>query len=184
MIKRPPEHAADATPLYIAPFDDAVDHDRIAKDKTERPDDEHCTDAYWSGTTRYDVDAPHTIGGSTVTVRHYIKPDAVPTVFKLRRVAPLERQVVMRAITDARDPSVKGNSRDLVAGVFRLCRLGVVEVTEGFGGEPWDLEGGAGVPLTDKDMQTLYDASANLPEALGWAVFHASKPLSESEGKL
>ncbi len=40
-----------------------------------------------------------------------------------------------------------------------------------------------GRPLTDSDMQQLFDVSSMLPQALGIAVLHASAPLSDTEGK-
>ena len=182
MITQPPEHAADATPLYIAAFDDALDNDRIARERKElAKGEDHCTDRYYAGDTRYDVDAPWTIGGQAVTMRGYIRDGATPTVFKLRRVTGLLRQQTMAVINAGQNGGPPG---DLVAAIFELAKHGVAEVTEGFAGTPWDLDGGQdGLPLTEGDLQTLYEAHSALPESLGWAVFHASKPLSQVEKK-
>jgi hypothetical protein len=182
MIKRPPEHAADAVPLWIAPFDDAIDVDRIERERKElSKGDEHCVDRYWSGATRYDIDAPHTVGGAIVTMRSYIRDGAVPTVFKLRRDGlTVLRQQTLTVMVEADGKSQK----DVIPLLHELARKGVVSITDGFGGEAWDIQGGqGGRPLTEGDMQALYDASPRLPEQLGLAVFHASAPLSEAEGK-
>ncbi len=176
MIKQPPEHAADAEPLFIAEFDEALDQERIAKErKALKNGDTHCVTSYYDGDTRYDLDAPHTVGGSTVTMRGYIVDGSTPTVFKLRRVTGLQRQQAIAVATD---------SQAFVGACYQLCKNGVVGVTDGFGGDAWDLEGGeGGLPLTDRDVQKLFDANASLPQSLGMAVLNASKSLSDAEKK-
>lgn len=183
MIRQPPEHAADATPLFIAEFDDAVDHDRIEREtKALDKGAEHCTLQYYGGHTRYDIDAPLTVGGLTTTMRDYLREGATPTVFELRRVTGRLRQQAMTVLR--RDLTEGKDGRDRVGMLFELCKHGVASVKEGFSGERWDLNGGqSGRMLTEGDVQKLYEADARLPEALGWAVFNASKPLSESEKK-
>ena len=71
-----------------------------------------------------------------------------------------------------------------MAALYNLCKLGVVEATDGFKGSSWDFDGGeGGLPLTDRDVQKLYDAQAGLPQLLGLAVLNTSKPLSDAEKK-
>lgn len=186
MIRQPPEHAADAVPLFIARFDDAIDHERIERETKELgKDEQHCAVRYWVGATRYDLDAPHTVGGRSVCMRDYIKPDAQPTVFHLRRVAGINQRLTTHALIVARENGRdQATDPDVIRQLYELTRHGLVKATEGFGGEPWDLQGGTGgLALTDDDLQKLFDAEARLPEAIGWAIYNASASLSEAEGK-
>ncbi len=174
MIRRPPEHRADADMLFIPELDDAWDHDRIAKARKATSKGDQCAvDRYFEGLTRFDLDAPHTVGGETHRARDFLRPDAVPTVFKLRRVKGNERMRAAVAFGDAdRSPDA----------LWRLCKLGVVEVAEGLDDpKPWPLDGA--LQLTDDDVQTIYDAAQGLVHLLGLAVYRASAPLSEDEGK-
>jgi hypothetical protein len=178
-LRRPPQHAADATPLYIVSFDDAWDLERVKRErkamKAEHPEAEHPRDAYYLGRTRYDIDAPCTIGGVVVTVRQYLREGSTPTVFHLRRVDGRRRTQAL---------AVWADPRERVAAQWDLARHGVTKVTEGFEGKAWPLEGGAaGLPLTDDDLQQLFDVNDLLPQLLGIAVLNASAPLSDSEGK-
>jgi hypothetical protein len=178
-IRRPPQHRADAQPLYIARFDDAWDAERIERERTalanENAKTEHPVDLYYSGRTRYDLDAPCTIGGQVVTARHYLREGASPTVFELRRVDGRRHDQAL---------AVWARPQERVAAQWDLARWGVVRVTEGFGGAEWKLEGGAGgLPLTEADVQLFFDAHGMLPALLGIAVLNASAPLSEAEGK-
>ena len=174
MIKhRPPQHAADAVPLFIASEDDAWDKDRIAGERKNLPKGaRHPIDDYYAGATRYDLDAPMTLSGQTVMIRDYLREGSTPTVFRLRRVSGLERQQLSAV---HKDPQAR------LPALWRLAKLGVVDVTDGFSGAPWDLQGGQALPLSEADMQALYDASASLPEDLGYAVYFVSAPLSEVE---
>lgn len=176
MIKRrPPQHAADAVPLFISSNDDAWDRERIERERKDLPKGtDHPLDGYYRGETRYDIDAPITLSGQTVTIREYLREGSTPTVFRLRRVPGLERQQLTAV---HKDPQAR------LATLWRLAKMGVIEVTDGFNGAPWDLQGGEALPLTDADVQALYEASASLPEDLGYAVYFASAPLSEAEGK-
>ena len=75
-IRRPPQHAADAPILYVCSEDDAWDLERIERERKALKNEgggRHCLDVYYSGETRYDIDAPHTVGGSTVTPRSYLR---------------------------------------------------------------------------------------------------------------
>lgn len=181
MIKRrPPQHSADATPIFIASSDDAWDKDRVARERAALPKgDRHPLDDYYAGRTRFDLDAPLTLSGQTVTIRDYLREGAAPTVFRLRRVTGLERQQAKAAFQDKGEAAA---DRRLTA-LWKLARAGVVEVVDGFDGKPWDIEGGGGLPLTEADAQQLYDADPMLVEELGYAVYFASAPLSEAEGK-
>lgn len=176
-LKRPPQHRADAPPLFIYQGDDAWDWERINRERDELEKSGakggHPVDHYLGGATRYDIDAPATIGGATVSARSYLREGAKPTVFELRRVSGLERTKAAVAF---------GDSQARQDALWRLAKIGLVKVTEGFDGEPWDLEGGV-VPMTDHDLQQLYEVDPLLVQAVGFAVFHTSAPLSEAEGK-
>lgn len=174
MLKRPPQHAADATPFFISESDDAWDFDRIAAETKAMPKGEqHPVARYHAGETRYDLDATFTMGGQTVTVRDYLKGS--PTVFELRRVRGVENRKTAVAFGDG--PAFQER-------MWSMTKLGVCEVRDGFDGASWDLQGGQrGMPLTDQDVQAIYDCDAMLVLSLGMAVFHVSQPLSEAEGK-
>ena len=92
MIKRPPQHAADAAPLFIARTDDAWDDERIKRERAAMKADgkaRHPVQVYYSGSSRYDLDAPATVGGQAATPREYLREGSTPTVFHLRRGADL-----------------------------------------------------------------------------------------------
>lgn len=178
MLKRPPQHRADAPILFIHESDD-WDHDRIARERKEAPDERHPFDRYQAGETRYDLDAAMTYRGQAVTVRQYLREGAEPTVFRLRRVSGDDRYRLI-ATGAQLDPTT--SSRDEHSALWALCRLGLVEVTDGFNGPAWDLHRTAN-GLTEAAVQTLYDVRPRLPIDIGWAVFHAAAPLSEAEGK-
>lgn len=176
-IRRPPQHHADAVPLYICSTDDAWDDPRIAAEREalKKEGGRHCLDVYYSGDTRYDLDAPHTAGGTVVTARNYLREGSTPTVFHLRRVSGLRRSQAI---------AVWHDDRERQAAQWDLCRYGIVKVTEGIAGTPWDFQGGMqGQPLTDADLQVLYDVGMALPTLVGVAVLHASAPLSDTEGR-
>ena len=190
MIKRPPEHAADADPLFIHPDDDAWDFERLDRERAALIDEHkaakrvgpapsHPWDDYQSGATRYDIEATGTIGSTMVSVREYLLPEKAPTVFHLRRVSGK-----MWARSAAAMAGVGGS----VDQLWELCRWGLVKVTDGMEDLPdarWEIRGGeGGTPLTERDMQALFDAGHDaLVLKLGWAVYHCSAPLTEAEGK-
>lgn len=175
MLKRPPEHRATATPLFILADDDAWDWDRIQAERKETPEGQHPVDRYIAGSTRYDIDAAETVGGRVVCARDYLREGSKPTVFTLRRVSGADRDTALAVWNDP-----EAHERSL----WRLARQGVVNVQDGFEGDPWKLQGGeGGLPLTETDMQTLYDTHRLLPKSLGLAVMRCSASLSEAEGK-
>lgn len=192
-IKRPPEHRADATPLLIHESDDAWDHDRIERErkaianehkKAERPGKPptHPWDAYIKGHTRFDLDARATLGGTTVSMREYLREGATPTVFHLRRVSGRRwTQAVTRVQSSILTASANADE------MWGLARVGLVKVTDGFDDGPgarWPLEGGeSGTPLTEEDLQKLFDAGQGLLIDIGNAVLSASGPITEAEGK-
>jgi hypothetical protein len=181
-LRRPPQHAADAAPIFIAPTDDAWDIERIKRERAAlKNDNAEVRDAvalYYSGETRYDLDAPVTIGGQIVTPRHYLREGSTPTVFHLRRDAPT-------ALKRAQALAVFGDLRAREAAWWDLARSGIAKITDGFtDGAPWKLEGGGPFPLTDADLMALHDAGRGLVQDVGLAVFYANAPLSDTEGKL
>lgn len=160
--------------LFIPEIDDAWDHDRIAAARKATPKGDQCAvDRYFEGLTRFDLDAPHTAGGQVEYARDYLRPDATPTVFKLRRVRGRERD---RAAASFGDPAL------IPAALWRLCKLGVVSIADGLDDPTdWPLDGL--VMLTDDDVQQIYDAGQGLHQTVGLAVLRAAAPLSEDEGK-
>ena len=180
-LRRPPQHAADAAPIFIAPTDDAWDNDRIKRErealKNEGDATRHPVTVYYSGAGRYDLDAPVSISGQSMSPRAYLRDGSSPTVFHLRRDASL-------ALKRAQALAVISDPRAWESALWDLARHGIVKITEGFTGAPWMLEGGGPFPLTDADVMQLHDAGAGLLESVGLAVFHACAPLSDTEGKL
>lgn len=192
-IKRPPEHRADAPPLLIHADDDAWDHERIERERkalakehkeAKRPGSPplHPWDAYIKGHTRFDLDARATIGGTTVSMREYLREGVKPTVFHLRRVSGRRwTQSVTRVQSSVLTAAANADE------MWGLARVGLAKVTDGFEDGPdarWPLEGGeGGQPLTEDDLQTLFDAGQGLVIDIGSAILTASGPITEAEGK-
>jgi hypothetical protein len=177
-IRRPPQHAADAAPLFIASTDDAWDSDLIKRERADLKNHNgarHPIDVYYSGESRYDLDAAVPIGGQAITPRFYLRDGATPTIFRLRRDASM-------ALRRSQAIAVYTDPRAWAAALWDLARHGVRDISEA--AASWDLEGGGPRPLSDADMQTLHDLGDGILQALGIAVLHANAPLSDTEGKL
>jgi hypothetical protein len=178
-IRRPPPHAADAAPLFLPASDDAWDDERIERERKalkNEGSERHPVTAYFSGATRYDLDAPATIAGQVMTPRAYLREGSTPTVFHLRRDANV-------ALRRAQALAVWADARARESALWELVRHGVSKVTEGFAGQAWPFDGGGPFPLTDADMLQLHDIGAGLLHEVGLAVFFANGPLSDIEGK-
>lgn len=189
--KKLPRHRADGQPVYVDPFDqDAWDVSRINDEVAamERRNAEvlegapeggtpeledskdHPFAVYNSGRSRYQLDAPSRFGDRDLTPREYLKPGAWQ--FKLRRLDWRQYHEVHPLLT-AKD-EVQSRRGKLLA-----CRYGLTSI-EGPGAPSLDPADGV---LTDADMQALHDLDPNLPLRVGTAVFLASLPLTDAEGK-
>lgn len=184
MLKRPPEHRADAPITYVHPADTAWDRERIKREQEEmrqRGEDPttHPYARYQGGFTRYDLDAQCTLGDTTVTVRDYLDATKAPTLWHLRRLGFQEWYVVQPLW----ERDVRKGERP-IAAYLQACTLGIKSVENG----P-QLEGPPD-RLTLGDLEKLYDLSRSCPELadliheIGEAVYQASMPLSDDEKKV
>jgi hypothetical protein len=176
-LKRPPQHRADATIIFVPRSDDAWDTPRIEaetaamKARGEDPK-RHPVARYHGGWTRYDLDAQGTVDGRAVTVREYLIESRRPTMFYLRR---LDMQAWYEVEPQWESARLRGERP--MACYLRCCALGLMKVENG----P-TLEMPHARPNL-ADMEKLYDIHQDLPYDIGNAVYSASLPLSEEEGK-
>ena len=205
----PATHRIDAPIIYIHPLDDAWDRERIeaeretlrgalatALESSTDPkrraaiacDMRHPVDVYYSGATRYDLDAPLKLWTSAtekpqpVTARGYLRGPA--TEFTLRRLDSARwsvfsatmlgsLQTVLASRPDLSPEEIARLARgDELArrDVLRVSALtGIVSVT----GLTWKG--------TEDDLELLHAMSSDLISEVGSAVFSASRPLTAAE---
>jgi len=171
MARRPPQHAADARGIYIPPDDDAWDHERIQSEieKLTSNSDDHPFRRYYSGETRYDLDAPIKVGGVDARITDYIDDAKKPERWELRRLSPRDYTGLINRWGDA-----SGEGRALAQ--YDACVIGIGGCENG----P-TLRGAKIGRLTDSDME--YIVGTDLVGQLGTAVIHFSMPLRSDEGK-
>lgn len=180
MLKRPPQHRADATPVLIINDDDAWDHERIDREfneikeinKTREKADrlelsDHPYSRYQSGMTRMDLDARAPWRGENPAAADYLKADAAPVRFTLRRLRWREYHRVIGMIGSGTEAALKA------------CQLGLVSVE----GEPSLEMDPDAAERSDADMQRLHDFFPGLAVQIGNAVIAASLPLRDDEKK-
>lgn len=173
----PPQHRADAPIVFVHHDDSAWDMERVRAEQAEIRDTngdptQHPVARYLGGYTRYDLDAPGQVLGRPTTAREYIDENKQPTRWTLRRLSWREWYEVQPLFERA--AIAKERPR---AAYATACQMGVVKVEAG---PTLEFVGGR---LTNSDMQRLYEIDQELPYDLGAAVYAASLPLSESEGK-
>lgn len=187
MLKRPPTHRVDATPVLILHEDDAWDHARIdreiaeaeaenqrRKDAAEKdgaePDlldiDGHPYRQYRMGETRFDLDAPVTWRGTVACARDYLDEDKRPVMFVLRRLA-------WDGYYDT--IGIAGSLRRQAEG----CRLTLARVD---GMRELEVDANA-AERSHQEMQRLFEFDAMLPLKIGAAGLRASEPLRVEEKK-
>lgn len=172
--KRPPQHRADTPGIFIPKNDSSFDQDRhdreLAKLKEEGLDiNLHPIERYYSGKTRYDLDAPDELFGATVCARDYFDSSKNPERWTLRRLDWAQWHKVASLMQSA----------DFDQGQLVACRFGI----SGVENSTLKLKGMEAGLLTHEDMQTLHDADSTLLTNLGYAVWMYSSPLRESEKK-
>lgn len=174
MLKRPPQHRSDAVPIFVHPSDEAWDNDRITAELQELGDEAkmHPVARYLGGWTRYDLDAQATVAGRTVTAREYIDESKQPTLWKLRRLSFAEWYEIQPLVEKA----LRAGERPF-SGYLKACICGLANVDNG---PTLEIPGGR---LNAADVAKLYEIDQELPYAIGEAVYQASIPLTESEGK-
>lgn len=181
MLKRPPPNRVDAPIVFVHPDDPAWDKERIdAEMEALGPrQHEHPIVRYIGGWTRYDLDAQTTYEGKVVTAREYLDETKQPTMWTLRRLTHEEWYEVRPMV----DRSYQLGELRQVQAFVRACGYGLKKVDNG----P-DLELPGGRP-SRKDMALLHEMGqvqnppVDLIYAIGEAVFQASMPLTETEGK-
>lgn len=183
MLKRPPQHRVDAPIVFVHPVDPAWDRERVAAEQAEmrtagEDPKNHPYARYHGGWTRYDLDAPATVLGRVTTAREYLDEAQQPTMWYLRRLSGAqwnEIHPLWQKATRASEPAT--------SAFLRACMIGIVKVENG---PSLDMPGGR---LSAEDFEQLHrlghaqDPPIELPMDLGEAVYQASMPLTESEGK-
>lgn len=144
MALRPPQHRADALGQYIHPLDDAWDETRAFGGVFATSVD-HPLRRYYAGRTRYDLNAEG--------VRGFLRPNASPTIFRLRRLTLAEYNQVA---------DIQGEHARYTA----CARFALVDVD----GEKMTVE-------------QLYELRPSLPFEVGAAAWLYNAPPNESEGK-
>lgn len=180
--RRPPQHRVDAPILYVHPSDEAWQRERIEAEQTAmkaRGEDpkQHPVARYQGGWTRYDLDAMSTVAGEARTPRDYLDESKQPTMWKLRRLDVAQ----WYEVHPLWDKAARASEKAFVA-FLRAALVGIEKVENG---PTLELTAGR---LTATDLQLLHDigqgAEIDLVYDIGQAVYTASMPLSESEGKL
>jgi hypothetical protein len=120
----PPQHSATATIRVIASTDPAWDHERIELEYAELGKaglgHTHPYMQYVIGGTRFDLDAPVQWKEGTATPKSYLRSDARPLTWVMRRLRTLEL---------AQCDDVGGREGDLAA--FRRALVGIENPPDG-----------------------------------------------------
>jgi hypothetical protein len=178
-MKRPPQHRADAKIVYVHPADSSWDEERILREQNEmkkrgeKPSD-HPVSRYLGGWTRYDLDAPSTLDGKTVTPREYLDPTRPATEWHLKRLSTQDRCEIENLIDQERNA---GSNMPRKA-YLRACNMALASVECG----P-ELDGYLG-RMTADDFDTLDSMFPGLPLDIGGAAYVASLPLRTTKKKL
>lgn len=177
-LRRPPQHSADAEPVYVLPGDDAWDHKRIAADRAameERGEDpaSHPFALYAGGVTRFDLDARLKYGNGEAKARDWLDFPKACT-FSLRRLTPRQ----FARIHARKEVEWAGGPKDYEAALD-ACQYGLAAC--GGPGAPKLLGRGE---LTESDLETLVrEYGHGVVWAIGDAIYHASIPLTDDEKK-
>lgn len=161
-----PQHSATAAIRYLKAA--AFDTDRVADERKSMPDDgnDHPVVIYFSGRSRYDLDAPYPVGGELRKPREYLKPDHGCPMWSVKRLG---------AVMTARLQDIGGHVAELDA----LCR--------GFEAVDVDVPGLGYVPgkvLSEGQIEKLAE-QFGLEDlyAVGAAILRASAAPTVAEGK-
>lgn len=184
-IASPPQHRADAEPVFVLIEDDAWDQAKINEEleeaeaenkrREEKSSDgqfeaidlqDHPYLKYISGRTRYDIDAPCIWRGRQRTASEYFEGE--PTKFVLRRLNWRQYYRVRSAI-----------ATDENGGFLLACRIGLhrIDGDSKFRVNP-DLD-----ERSSDEMRKLFELKPEIPLSIGRAVWVAAQPLSDSEKK-
>lgn len=177
----PPQHSVTAPIVFISRLDSAWDLDRALaeKDVVEGAKaDEHPLVLYFSGESRYDLDASGTVwteGEDKVltpephAAREYLKEGIRPRMWTLRRLKFSQVSELLDAPRHRR--------------LMHAFALGVVELVNGPDGLP--VKSTRGVPLSEKHLDDIAEAlGADLIYEVGEAILRASQAPTSAEKKL
>jgi hypothetical protein len=175
MLNRPPRHRADAVPVYIDSGDPAWDMDRVAKEradmeKAKRNPDRHPVPMYFSGFSRYDLEATFDVLGEQRCAKDYVDM-AQAWCFNLKRLGSRDWY------------SIKSRVQADPDGAFwRACQMGLESIDGP--DAPRVTRGPAGVSEDCMDRLFLeIEGGPFLIPRVGQAVYLCSMPLWDFEGK-
>ena len=166
-MDRPPQHRADAPLLYIPPGDH-WDTNRVIAELDRMPANEretHPYTQYRSGVTRFDLDAP---GGGGTTPRDYLKPEAAPPTWRLRRL-PIREVATCLDLSDHESKML----------AFRLGAKGLDPMPEGLAFSP-----PPGQACGEHELDAVAEAlGTGAVFDVGRAILAASQRPTRAEGK-
>lgn len=172
---KPPQHRADIPGHYIPRSDSSFDRDRYDREINSMKEGEldvnqHPIERYYSGETRYDLQAVESFMGGTCCAGDYFKiGNEPPERFFLRRLDWAQWHSVLHLV----------EAGNFSQAQLLACRYGVAGVEN----STIKLPSAASGMLSHEDMQRLFDADPTLPSSLGFAAWRYSRPLMESEKK-
>lgn len=181
MLKRPPQHRVDAEIVYVHPLDPAWDSARLDAECEEMDAAEpggskaHPVLIYWSGASRFDLEARHSFKDGTASAAEYLD-DAKANKFALRRLGVRKLSSVTHRIRSD-DPE------RLASAQIDAVKWGVLSIT---GPAMPKLRGEGATELTEADLDELATCTqygADLLDSIGLAVWRASQPLTDAEKK-
>lgn len=130
-------------------------------------EEDHPLFLYFSGASRYQLDAPSKVCGEDRCARDYLK-DA-PVIWTMRRLGRKPYRMIM--MLERRD---EREERDQEA-----CRFGIESVS----GPRAPTLNPKPAGLRESDLDKIHEYDFTLMERLGPAIIAMSKPLSAAEGK-
>lgn len=171
----PPQHSVTAEIEFISRTDPAWDRDRVNRELEEMTDEEsaeHPFVQYHAAGTRYDLDAPGRRPGDdgelvVATCREYLKPEASPRIFRLRR---------MKAAQVSRCLDIGGRTGEKLG-----AQMALREITPPIKGLKLK---GRERPLTEDELQRIVDTiGLDTVWEVGAAALDASRAPTEQEKK-
>lgn len=171
---RPPKYGIDDAAEYVDLGDESWDIEKVGEERkqmeaAEEDPSDHPVTVYLLGESRYSLDVEGVVLGETKTARQYLKKDA--TIWMLNR---LSRRQYRSYQTLCRQDNLELANEEAV-------RLGLEEVR---GPQAVKLVGGKGIPLTDEDLDRIWESNPMILDRLARAIVIYSQPLTAAEGKL
>jgi hypothetical protein len=173
-LRLPPQHTLTSTGLWLAPIDDALDHERIGIEE-QRATATHPMRRFFAGETRFDLDAKLLLQlqdepDRWVAPREYIVK-GTPVLFELRRLSAKEL---------GRCNTLLNMDERMLEGWLLAAKLGCTDIV---GGEADELVWSAGEGgLADVVLNRLA-IMPGLLTMLGSAVLTFSQHLTPIEKK-